>query len=359
MTDRRTTKSATDSVVIGGPLALALALAIALLLSGCGGDDDDDGAESTTTAVAASTTEDAADTTSTSSGSTTTSTTTEPDGTTVEVFFSTGDGSDCSLVEGFTRPVDGDVDPLRAAFDELVGGPTAEEIEAGAGSMFSAQTAGLVVSVSQRDGLLLVDVADLRSLMPNVSTSCGSEALLAQLRATAFQFPSVDRVRYLLDGSCDDFANWLQRECFDTNRAGEQLGVPTIERASGSGCAPPSADTLPDGRWFGFVAEAEADEVSFDLACWFTGGAAVAAASEDGEESPPPNDFHIRNERDTRRTIGVDPAAEVAWLPQPGDPASVEVVDYETWVGQRTGELGVWLQVEDGLVVSIEEQYVP
>ncbi|MDH3296281.1 MAG: hypothetical protein OER95_18330, partial [Acidimicrobiia bacterium] len=104
------------------------------------------------------------------------------------------------------------------------------------------------------------------------------------------------------------------------------------------------------------------DELSFDLACWFTGDAATVAAAEDGEESPPPNDFHIRNDSDRLRTLAVDPGAAVDWLPNPGDPASVETVPYDVWLAEQPGRPvtpGVWLNVEDGRVISIEEQYVP
>jgi len=197
----------------------------------------------------------------------------------VDVFFSVGDGSDCAEVDGFPRAINAGGDPIEASFTALVSGPTDDEITSGAGSMFSAQTAGAVNSFTLDDGLLVVDFTDVRGIIPNASTSCGSMALLAQLNATAFQFDDVDRTRYTIEGSCDDFAGWLQRDCFDTNRDGQQLDVPTAERATGSGCAPPADDTLPDGRWFGFVDQAGADALDFDLACWFTGMAGRASGS--------------------------------------------------------------------------------
>lgn len=138
--------------------------------------------------------------------------------------------------------------------------------------------------------------------------------------------------------------------------------VSTNELASGSGCTPPSSDTLPDGRWYGFVDGAEVDQLSFDLACWFTGEAAALAAAEDGEESPPPNDFHIRNVNTQLRTLPVDPGAMVEWLPNPGDPASVETVVYSAWLDEQPGRdpiPGVWLEIENGQITGIEEQYVP
>jgi hypothetical protein len=54
-----------------------------------------------------------------------------------------------------------------------------------------------------------VDFGDLRSVIPNASTSAGSR-LLSQLDATVFQFPTVTSVTYRIDGSCQAFGEWLQ-----------------------------------------------------------------------------------------------------------------------------------------------------
>lgn len=142
---------------------------------------------------------------------------TKPDptaGPTVKVFFSTGDGSDCGEVTGFFRDSTGVVAPIRYALDELVAGPTTAEETQGASSWFSSATAGSIRSINLRsNGLLIVDFADIRSTIPGASSSCGSEALLANLTATVFRFPVVERVRFEILGHCDLFYNWLQRDC--------------------------------------------------------------------------------------------------------------------------------------------------
>lgn len=145
---------------------------------------------------------------------------------TVQVWFSTGDGSDCGAVEPFERPLPAGADPLEHALAELVAGPTDAEVAAGAGSFFTEATTGAVLQVARDDGLVVVDLVDVRPLMSGASTSCGSEALLATLHATVFQVDDVERVRFTIEGSCDAFANWLQRACFDLDRDGEQLDVP-------------------------------------------------------------------------------------------------------------------------------------
>ncbi|MDH3301491.1 MAG: hypothetical protein OES24_13385, partial [Acidimicrobiia bacterium] len=106
----------------------------------------------------------------------------------------------------------------------------------------------------------------------------------------------------------------------------------------------------------------EFDSFTFDLACWFTGEDAALAATEDGAESPPPNDYHIRNENPAERFLIPAPEATVEFLGDPGDPSTVETIDYPTWVSlapDRSFEPGVWVEISDGLVVAIEEQYQP
>lgn len=130
----------------------------------------------------------------------------------VKVYFSTGGGTDCSEVTAFERVVDASVGPALATFEQLVGGPNAAEQEAGASSFFSSATAGTIRSVSIAGGVLTIDLDDIRAEVSNASTSCGSAAFTAGLNATAFQFRTVDQVRYLFAGSCDDFGHFLQTD---------------------------------------------------------------------------------------------------------------------------------------------------
>ena len=109
------------------------------------------------------------------------------------------------------------------------------------------------------------------------------------------------------------------------------------------------------------MTDADANTMSFDLACWFSGMAAAIAAAEDGEESPPPNDYYIRNDSNQLRTVLVAASASVAWLPT-GDPADIMTGTYEEWIADRPVRSylpGVWIEIEDGEVTLIEEQYVP
>lgn len=137
----------------------------------------------------------------------------------------------------------------------------------------------------------------------------------------------------------------------------------TYGDAEGSGCAPGEGSqgaALPDGEWYGQVVSTGAEEIEFDLACWFSGDAAVAAAAEDGEE-PPLNDYYVRNHNERTRELSVAADATVTFYPR-GDPESDEEGDFDTWVAlleDRGTWFGVWIEVGSGQVVSITEQWLP
>jgi len=129
---------------------------------------------------------------------------------------------------------------------------------------------------------------------------------------------------------------------------------------SGSGCTPGDTVTLPEGEWYGVVVSASPSGIEFDLACWSTGQAAVAAAAEDGAE-PPPNDYYVRNDNPQIRSLPVSSESDVVWYPT-GDPASEAVVPFTDWLDGATARgyfFGVWLDVIDGEVFRMREQWVP
>lgn len=130
--------------------------------------------------------------------------------TTVKVYFPRGDtGTSCARVHARTRTVSGS-GVLRGAMAALLRGPTRAERRLGYGGWFSARTAGRLRSVRISRGVARIDVRDLRRIIPNASTSCGSALLLAQLGRTARQFPTVRRAIYSFDGSVSAFYEWLQ-----------------------------------------------------------------------------------------------------------------------------------------------------
>jgi hypothetical protein len=110
------------------------------------------------------------------------------------------------------------MDPVEVAFTQLLAGPTEPERITGAGSMLGPSTAGMLRSVTVDVDVLVVDLEDLSRVIPNASSSCGSQALLAQLNATAFQFENILEVTYTFNGSCDAFGEFVQMGCVEVNR---------------------------------------------------------------------------------------------------------------------------------------------
>lgn len=128
---------------------------------------------------------------------------------TVQVVFSCDEAP-----VGTWRPVpDGVTDTLRFALEALLEGPTTAEEETGLFSFFSSETAGMLNDVEVRDGVAFVNFQDFSRIIPNASTSAGSQQLLDQLAGTIFQFDDIREAEFSFNGNCDAFWNWLQRSC--------------------------------------------------------------------------------------------------------------------------------------------------
>lgn len=132
---------------------------------------------------------------------------------TVQVWFSRGE-----TPEPRDRRVGGS--PLDGALRALVVGPTPEERADGIHSWFSVETRGVIRRIRAEGGHVMVDFRDLPDLIPGASSSAGSQQLVASLDSTVFQFDWVDAVEYRLEGSCDEFWEWLQTECHIRTRDG-------------------------------------------------------------------------------------------------------------------------------------------
>ena len=132
----------------------------------------------------------------------------------------------------------------------------------------------------------------------------------------------------------------------------------------GSGCTPPSATQLADGRWFGVLTEVDpaAGTIGLDLACLFFFDAANAAATADGAaEVPVPNDYWIRNQSPNVYTVPVVDDVAVG-IVTTGSVGGVGFEPTKTGVAAAAPLIeryGVWMDVVDGWVVAIQQQYFP
>lgn len=128
----------------------------------------------------------------------------------------------------------------------------------------------------------------------------------------------------------------------------------------GSGCVVDGAE-LPDGVWFGIANSVSAATITFDLACFFTGPAAIAASTADGAEAA---DFHVRNQNPKLYSVPISPTAQVYYVDMitgPG-PTPIAVTSWPTADSFATcpGEYcPVWLYVNGGVATGIVEQYLP
>lgn len=127
---------------------------------------------------------------------------------TVTIWLSTNNPSDCAEVAPVERAVGGRP-TLSTGIQQLLAGPTAEERQQNLGAFFSQATRDFLISAERTGEVAEVDFRDLRSVIPNASSSCGSAALLAQLDGTARQF-GASRTVYSINGDVDTFYHWLQ-----------------------------------------------------------------------------------------------------------------------------------------------------
>jgi hypothetical protein len=127
----------------------------------------------------------------------------------VRVFFVPGGADPCGTVSPVVRKVAG---PVTAAIGlrELLAGPSADETAAGFTSLFGPATADALLDVVVVGGVARVSFRDLRQIIPNASSSCGSAALLGALDATLAQLPGIRGARYSFGGDEAAFYEWLQ-----------------------------------------------------------------------------------------------------------------------------------------------------
>lgn len=131
-----------------------------------------------------------------------------PQAETVKIFLARPGRGECDDVVEVDREVGGRP-TLRTGMEQLLAGPTEQEKAEGLGGWFSESTKDLLISAEREGDVARVDFKDLRSVIPNASSSCGSAGLLAQLDSTARQFGATQTL-YSINGDTDTFYNWLQ-----------------------------------------------------------------------------------------------------------------------------------------------------
>jgi germination protein M len=171
---------------------LALLAATVLVVAACGNDDTGTG-DTTTTTEATTTTID--DTTTTDPDDTTTTTEDEPAETSaVSVYFLSGE----KLRVGYVREVEG-VAVATAAVEELLDGPNADDEELGLSTTIPEGTELLGIEIDDERAIV-----DLSGEFAEGGGSLSMNARVAQVVYTVTQFPTVESVRFHLDGEAID-----------------------------------------------------------------------------------------------------------------------------------------------------------
>ncbi len=137
---------------------------------------------------------------------------------------------DCSKVYSLNRIIPKTVEVAKAALKELFKGPTEEEKSQGYTSWFSKETQDILKSVKVKNGTAYVDLKDLRQMIPNASTSCGSAEFFAEVETTLQQFPTVDKVIFAIDGKPATFYKWMQIGCYEENDFCDETPFKTSDR---------------------------------------------------------------------------------------------------------------------------------
>jgi len=153
---------------------------------------------------------------------------------------------DCRLTYPVEKAVSGTLSYEEQSLRTLFSGPTDEQIKAGFQSFFNSSTAEILKSFSVIENVALVNLKDIRNLIPNANSSCGSAQFLAEIENTLKQFPHIYQVYLAIDEDPNKIYEWLQLGCTENNFYcdktpfkgvekevdGTKIEVPTILNAS-------------------------------------------------------------------------------------------------------------------------------
>ncbi len=116
---------------------------------------------------------------------------------------------DCNKVYPVTRTIPKTAAVASAALEELLKGPTMDEAKSFSG-FAPPETNGIVKSVKVKNGAAFVNFTKVvYQQMGNATTSCGG-GFFSMVDATLMQFPTIKKVYYAIDGSTNDFYEWVQ-----------------------------------------------------------------------------------------------------------------------------------------------------
>ncbi len=157
------------------------------------------------------------------------------------------------------------------------------------------------------------------------------------------------------------------------------VGCASASDGSAGAESPSPATTGARSRSFGYIHSVDPPSspptISFDRAQFLTGPAANEAAVEDGRiatSDTVPNDYYIRNESEDVEKLPIATAVRVTAVRCPTSCREGVAGDFDALAASfsqpgrrslnddyRGAQSQYWITVEDGVVVRIDEQYLP
>ncbi len=125
---------------------------------------------------------------------------------------------DCSLVYPVNRTISLNGDPFLQTLNLLFLGPTEQEKAEGYTSVFSPENKDILKNLDiSHDGIVYIDLYDIRPIMPEISSSCGSSQFIKSIEETLKQFQFVKKVIFAINGDPKIFYEWIQLGCSEEN----------------------------------------------------------------------------------------------------------------------------------------------
>ncbi|MGI9056612.1 MAG: GerMN domain-containing protein [Pyrinomonadaceae bacterium] len=117
---------------------------------------------------------------------------------------------DCRKVEPVTRKIPKTKAVARAALDELFKGVTPDEAKKGFVSFTPEETNGILKSIKIKNKAAYINFNKVvYKQMGSATTSCGG-GFFSSVEQTLFQFPTIKKVFYAIEGNPADFYEWVQ-----------------------------------------------------------------------------------------------------------------------------------------------------
>ncbi len=124
--------------------------------------------------------------------------------------------NDCASVSGVPREIE-NYSKETGALLELLKGPTDDEKKMGLTSLFSEATSFALNSLSISGGVAAVNMADISAIIPGAKLDCGRKSIISSVEKTLYQFGSINKVVFAMDGNPKKFYEWLGMSCNEEN----------------------------------------------------------------------------------------------------------------------------------------------